>query len=103
MVCQVYNCPNKREWLEGYLGKTLDNCRIGLKPTGKLAVNIASVSCYPELDADFLMLAKRRGWKHTGTIMMDMSRMLGTKNTKDRAASSARQYKQEPIFIFTPR
>jgi hypothetical protein len=94
--------PGKREWLEGYLGKTLDNCRIGLKTTGKLAVNITGVGTYPELETDFLALAKRGGWKHTGTLQMELSRMLGTRKFKGLTPQEC-LYKREPIFIFTPR
>jgi hypothetical protein len=94
--------PGKREWLEGYLGKTLDNCRIGLKPSGKLAVNITGVGTYPELEADFLELARLSGWKLTATLRMELSRMVGTRVKEGRSAQEC-QFKTEPIFIFTAR
>src|ERR1035441_3998152 len=46
--------PTRHEWLEGFMGGTLANARRGLKPGGVLAVNIANVSSYPRLEADFL-------------------------------------------------
>ena len=92
--------PGKQEWLEGYLGKTLDNCRIGLKASGKLAVNIAGVVTYPTLEADFLGLARRGGWKHIGTLQMELSRMVGTKHIK--AALPAHANTSESPSLFSP-
>jgi hypothetical protein len=92
--------PTRHQWLEGYLGGTLANCRVGLKPGGTLAVNIASVSSYPTLESDFLLLARREGWKLTSTLRMEMSKMVGTR--MGRAAAQV-QYKTEPVFLLIPR
>ncbi len=93
--------PTRHEWLEGYLGGTLANCRRGLKPGGFLAVNIANVPSYPTLEGDFLKLAQRDGWRLISKLQIEMSRMLGTKTSREGAKSS--QYKSEPLFVFTKR
>jgi DNA modification methylase len=89
--------PTRREWLEGYLGATLSNCRHGLKSGGVLAINIANVPSYPMLESDFLALAKREGWRLISTLKIQMSRMLGTKVFRTGAS---KQYKTEPLFVF---
>jgi tRNA1(Val) A37 N6-methylase TrmN6 len=89
--------PTRHEWLEGYMGCTLANARRGLKPGGTLAVNIADVPSYPRLEADFLKLAKRDGWKLRATLKIEMSQMFGTKGFN---TGTVRQYKTEPLFIF---
>jgi hypothetical protein len=90
--------PTRHEWLEGYMGGTLANARHGLKPGGSLAVNIANVPSYPRLEADFLKLAKRDGWKLRATLQIEMSQMLGTKGFR---AGTGKQYKTEPLFVFS--
>jgi hypothetical protein len=90
--------PSREEWLEGYMGTTLANCRRGLKPGGILAVNIANVPSYPRLESDFLSLAKREGWRLRTTVQIEMSQMLGTKGF---VAGTNKQYKTEPLFVFS--
>jgi hypothetical protein len=89
--------PTRHEWLEGYMGGTLANARRGLKPGGFLAVNIANVPSYPNLEADFLKLAKREGWRLRTTVQIEMSQMLGTKGF---STGTGKQYKTEPLFVF---
>ncbi|MGA7832391.1 MAG: hypothetical protein WCA21_15640 [Terracidiphilus sp.] len=80
------------------MGGTLANARRGLKPGGSLAVNIANVPSYPRLEADFLALAKREGWKLRATFQIEMSQMFGTKGF---SAGASKQYKTEPLFVFS--
>jgi hypothetical protein len=87
--------PTRHEWLEGYMGGTLANCRRGLKRGGLLAVNIAGVPSYPRLEAEFLKLAKREGWILRATFRIEMSRMVGT-----RIHNGGSAVKTEPLFIF---
>jgi hypothetical protein len=90
--------PTREEWLDGYMGGTLVNARRGLKPGGFLAVNIANVPSYPKLEADFLKLAKREGWRLRTTIRIEMSRMVGT-----RIHNGGSAVKTEPLFVFAKR
>ena len=89
--------PTRQLWLEGYMGGTLANARRGLKLGGFLAVNIANVPSYPKLETDFLKLAKREGWKLRATLQIEMSQMFGTKGF----SASTKQYKTEPLFVFS--
>ena len=73
-------------------------CRIGLKQSGKLAVNITGVQSYPELESDFLKLAKREGWKLRRAFRIEMPRMVGT-----RIHNSGSAVKTEPLFVFAKR
>jgi hypothetical protein len=90
--------PTRQEWLEGYMGGTLANARRGLKTGGVLAVNIANVPSYPKLEANFLKLAKRDGWKLRATLQIELSQMLGTKGS---STGTGKQYKTEPLFVFS--
>ena len=82
------------------MGGTLANARRGLKQGGILAVNIANVPSYPNLESDFLCLAKRYGWKLRATFQIEMSQMLGTKGS---VAGITKQYKTEPLYVFANR
>jgi hypothetical protein len=86
--------PDKDSWLHGFLGTTLDNCRRGLKPSGRLIVNIANVTSYPTLEEDFVEMACSRGWRLQRELRYSLSRMIGTRKP------GGSRFKYEPIFIF---
>jgi hypothetical protein len=85
--------PTKEAWLNCFLGGTLRNCHIGLKPEGKLVVNLANVPTYPELERDFVTLAENNGWKLVSTLRLALSKMMGTRN-------GGGKHKFEFIFVF---
>ena len=89
--------PERTEWLHGFVGGTLENCRRGLKPTGRLIINIANVKSYPTLERDFVTMAVAGGWKLERTLRYALSKMMGTR----RPGSDS--FKYEPIFIFRRR
>jgi hypothetical protein len=86
--------PTKEEWLHGFMGQTLRNCRIGLKPEGKLVINIAGVDSYPKLHTDFVALATSSGWVHEDTLYLRLSKPWGTPREVDET------HKLEPIYVF---
>jgi hypothetical protein len=86
--------PDKDSWLHGFLGTTLDNCRRGLKPSGRLIVNIANVSSYPTLENDFVGMACSRGWKLECKLHYALSRMMGTRRPDGES------FRYEPVFVF---
>jgi hypothetical protein len=86
--------PTREEWLHGFIGATLRNCRIGLKPEGKLIMNIAGVKSYPNLHIDFLALAKASGWVLEDTLHLRLSMGPGTRR------GSTETHKLEPIYVF---
>jgi hypothetical protein len=85
--------PDKESWLNGFLGQTLDNCEYCLKPNGILAVNIANVSTFPDLEDAFMKLATSRGWRHIETLKIALSPMWGTRKP-------GQKWKYEPLFVF---
>jgi hypothetical protein len=86
--------PTNEAWLNGYMRMTLDNCRIGLKRDGFLAVNIAGVPSYPTLHEDFVALAVANGWQLIETLQLALSKMPGTGKREER-------HKHEAIYVFT--
>lgn len=85
--------PTREEWLNGYMRMTLENCRFGLKDSGYLVINIAGVRSYPDLHTDFLRLAKDCGFRHTQTLGLKLSKMMGTRQRGEK-------HKHEPVFVF---
>jgi len=86
--------PTQDEWLHGFIGATLRNCAQGLKRTGILAINIASVAAYPNLARVFLRYAENNGWRLVETLHLQLSKMVGLKHIGTSA------FKSEPIFVF---
>jgi hypothetical protein len=86
--------PTRESWLEGFIGATLDNVAHALKPDGILAVNIADVSTFPDLEKAFLALAESKGWKRVETLHIELSPMWGTRS------KPGHKPKLEPIFVF---
>lgn len=85
-------------WLNGFLGGTLDNCQYCLAPDGVLAINIADVKEYRKLTRrklteDFVVLAKRKGWRLVDTLQLELSAAPGAKHKHGK-------HKREPIFVF---
>jgi hypothetical protein len=86
--------PTQHEWLHGFIGATLRNCAHGLKRSGILAINIASVSAYPNLAKVFLRFAEDHDWRLVETLQLQLSKMVGLKHIGKSA------FKSEPIFVF---
>jgi DNA methylase len=85
--------PTRESWLEGFIGATLDNIAFALKPEGVLAVNIADVPTFPDLEKAFLALAESKGWTRTETLHIELSPMWGTREP-------GYEPKLEPLFVF---
>lgn len=81
--------PTREEWLNGFLGKTIDNCKHCLKDDGILAINIANVRSYPNLESDTVRMIKGKGFRLIGTMKYALSSLKH--NDK---------FKHEPIFVF---
>jgi hypothetical protein len=82
----------RESWLEGFVGATLDNIAYAIKPEGVLAVNIADVPTFPDLEKALLALAESKGWKRVETLHIELSPMWGTREP-------GYEPKLEPIFI----
>ena len=84
--------PTRESWLEEFVGVTLDNIAYALKPEGVLAVNVADVPTFPDLEKAFLALAESKGWTRTETLHIELSPMWGTREP-------GYEPKLEPVFI----
>lgn len=87
--------PEKDAWLQGFLAQTMKNCYIGLKPNKMMAINIANVKAYSNLEEDCVKTAKENGFLHLDTLYYTLSKIMGTRNNNDD-----QKFKLEPIFIF---
>lgn len=81
------------DWMNKFLMKTIDNCYLGLKNGGILAINIADVQSYPSFTNDFidLMKSKSTKWEYINTMKLALSSLKRNRDDK---------FKYEPIFIF---
>ncbi len=86
--------PTQHEWLHGFVGATLRNCAHGLKKSGILAINIASVAAFPNLAKVFVRFAEDNGWRLIETLHLQLSKMVGLKHI------GRSPFKAEPIFVF---
>lgn len=81
--------PTKEEWLNGFLKTTFENCFYGLKKGKYMAINIANVKSFPDLEKETIKIAKKVGFKHEDTLYYLLSSL-----------SKGNKYKKEPVFIF---
>jgi predicted RNA methylase len=79
---------SKEIWLNDFLGKTLENCKQCLKKDAILIVNIANVKSYKNLEEDFLIIAKDKGFELINIMKYNLSSL--SHNSK---------FKYEPVFI----
>jgi hypothetical protein len=84
--------PNQQHWLNGFLGKTIENCRNYLKDDGKLVINLANLHKWTTLVDDVIELAFRKRFRYIKTERYLLSTM-----------KTGQKYKSEPILIFEKR
>lgn len=82
--------PSREMWMNGFMKQTLENCFIGLKEDGILAINIANVGSYKNIESDTVEMAKKVGFVYNSTINYALSSL-----------SHKSVFKHEPIYIFT--
>lgn len=80
--------PTQELWLNDFFGKTIENCKYGLKKDGYLIINIANVKSYPKLEEDAVKLIEKKGFVLAETYHMVLSSIAG------------KGKKYEPIFVF---
>ena len=81
--------PTKETWLNGFLKTTFKNCFYGLKKGKYMAINIANVKSFPDLEKKTIEIAKEVGFVHEDTLYYLLSSL-----SKDN------KFKKEPVFIF---
>lgn len=90
---QSYNkFSNRDSWLKDFMGKTFSNVHRALKKDKHMAINIANVPSYPQLEIDTINLAKRCGFSYIREMKLALS------NSTFKKGKDA--FKYEPIFIF---
>lgn len=78
----------KDAWLNGYLYNTFKNAYVGLKPGKYMAINIANVKSFMDLESSTIMVAEQVGFTLSCTWKLALSAINGS------------GFKYEPIFIF---
>lgn len=78
-------------WNDGFLRKTISNCRSSLSAGGYLVLNVANVKSHPSLESDTVRIAEEEGFVLSDTLRL--------------ALSSIRNggFKYEPVFVFQRR
>ena len=79
--------PTREAWMEGFMKRTLINCRIAAKPDAVLVLNIAE-----DMVADVKRVAFEVGWHHEQSSRLMLSVMMGTRKGES--------HKYEPILVF---
>ena len=80
--------PTEKEWIDGFLFLTLENCYESLKKNGYLLLNIANTTRGKNIENATLDIAKGFGLNHEKTLQLTLSSVMGA------------GYKYEPIFVF---
>lgn len=81
--------PEVESWNEGFLRKTIKNCKDALKPNGKLILNVANVLTHKTLEDDTLRIAQEEGFSLKETLQLKLSTI-----------SYKGGHKHEPVFVF---
>ena len=81
--------PTKDLWINDFLKKTFQNCYYGLKPNKYMAINIANVKSFKNLEEKTVQVAQKVGFKLENTYYYLLSSL-----------SHKTKFKSEPIFIF---
>lgn len=100
--------PNYKDWVNGFLNRTIKTCYEYLKPNKYMLINIADVKVKDKdiipLEQDTISESIKCGFSYEGKYGMTMTRMIGL-NTKKVLNSwfdieTRTHFKYEPILIF---
>jgi hypothetical protein len=89
--------PTKKEWVDGFLTQTFENCHFGLKPDGCMIINIADVQGKNNLNLEneTIAVAEKVGFKLIKKFYLALSNVnLRNKDVK---------FKYEPMFLFVKK
>jgi len=75
------------DWNEGFLRKTIQNVKHGLKSGKYMGLNVADIKSHKTFEDDTVRIAKEEGFEHTDTYKLQLS-------------SQESGAKYEPVFIF---
>lgn len=80
--------PSVELWNEGFLRRTIQNCRIGLKLDSRMVLNVANVKSHPHLESDTVRIALEEGFVLDEVLRLSLSNV------------SKGGFKFEPMFVF---
>ena len=80
--------PTIDSWINGFLGKTIENCYYGLKKNRYCIINIANTLKYNNIVSSTISLCEQNNFIHEDTLFLELSSISG----KGR--------KLEPILVF---
>jgi len=83
--------PNKKDWINGFLSQTFENCHWGLRQNGYMIINMANIKGN-DLEVDMVKTAHRCGF----TLLKTHRLALSNVNLRDKG----RKFKYEPIYVF---
>src|ERR1700722_3487705 len=83
--------PTREEWLEGFIGQTIRNCHVALKPGGILALNVSD-----ELAGAVTDQAVKNGFVYLQgqSLRLRLSKNMGSKHKPGGS------WKTEPVLVF---
>lgn len=81
--------PTKDRWISGFLHDTLRNCYVGLKKDSYLALNIANVPSFKNLQSTAKAEAETVGFEYKYSMKLALSSTIGKSG-----------FKYEPVLIF---
>ena len=85
---------NKNAWNNGFLKPTIESCFKGLKPGGKMIINVLNTQYHDTLEQDVKSHAEAAGFKHLETL-----RLLTTRSPRNKQGKLG-AVKFEPVFVF---
>ena len=91
--------PYPSIWIKKFIGGTAENCHRVLKQNHLVALNIANVKSFPNLEKETVKEFCLHGFVLDDTYFLAYSMMPG-RGKKNKQFESGKQYRKEPIFIF---
>ncbi len=83
--------PNEKDWIDGFLTSTIENCYYGLKKDSYMVLNIAKTNNAKNVEDDLIEISKKIGFDYIKTLKLYLSAINGA------------GAKFEPIYIFKKR
>lgn len=87
------------DWLNNFIGKTMENCFASLKDDGTLIVNIANCNSFQDLENAFVRRTEQVGFRLIRTMKLELNAMPGQgKGRRIRTEGDLQKF--EPVFVF---
>ena len=87
--------PTRADWLEGFMRRTILRTHRALRPHGRMALNVANVPSFRELETEVVRVATECGFELERTLKLALS----NSNFRNKGL----KFKYEPVFVFRKR